>query len=75
MIKIKTPYHHTAAVVVAFRQRYAPATTNKEIAALRRVLTEAYHLDLMTARDYQKALDIKLCYGYGQAPRSSFRRN
>lgn len=32
-------YHHTAAVVAAFRQRYAPATTNKAIAALRRVLT------------------------------------
>lgn len=56
-------YHHTAAVVAAFRQRYAPATTNKAIAALRRVLNEAYRLDLMSAQDYQKAVDIKYVKG------------
>ena len=56
-------YHHTAAVVAAFRQRYAPATTNKAIAALRRVLNEAYRLDLMSANDYQKAVDIKYVKG------------
>ncbi len=59
-------YHHTAAVVAAFRQRYAPATTNKAIAALRRVLTEAYRLDLMSAQDYQKAVDIKYVKGNGK---------
>ncbi len=51
-------YHHTAAVRVALRENFAPVTANKMLSALRRVLLEAYRLDLMSAQDYQKAVDF-----------------
>ena len=54
----KLRYHHTAAVRTALKQRLAPTTTNKMLVALRRVLTEAYRLDLIDAKDYHKAVDI-----------------
>lgn len=54
----KLRYSHTAAVRVALRDNYAPVTANKMLSALRRVLLEAYRLDLMTATDYQKAVDF-----------------
>ncbi len=51
-------YHHTAAVRVALLEKLAPVTANKMLSALRRVLLEAYRLGLMTADDYQKAVDF-----------------
>lgn len=51
-------YQHTAAIRTALVQRYAPATTNKMLCALRRVLKEAYRLELMDATDYAKAVDF-----------------
>ena len=51
-------YRHTAAVRVALRQKLAPVTANKMLSALRRVLLEAYRLGLMSAEDYQKAVDF-----------------
>ena len=51
-------YRHTAAVRTALKQRLAPATVNKMLVALRRVLKEAYRLDLMEFADYTKATDI-----------------
>lgn len=51
-------YQHTAAVRSALMKKYAPATANKMLCALRRVLTEAFKLDLMAATDYQKAVDL-----------------
>ena len=51
-------YHHTAAVRSALKQRLAPTTTNKMLVALKRVLSEAYRLDLMSAEHYQKAVDL-----------------
>jgi site-specific recombinase XerD len=54
----KLRYHHTAAVRVALRQNLAPVTANKMLSALRRVLLEAYRLNLMEATDYQKAVDF-----------------
>jgi integrase/recombinase XerD len=62
----KLRYHHTAAVRTALKQRLAPATTNKMLVALRRVLTEAYRLDLIEASDYHKAVDISNVKGTGQ---------
>ena len=62
----KLRYHHTAAVRNALKQRLAPTTTNKMLVALRRVLTEAYRLDLIEARDYHKAVDIANVKGTGQ---------
>jgi integrase len=54
----KLRYHHTAAVRVALMQNFAPVTANKMLSALRRVLLEAYRLDLIEASDYTKAVDF-----------------
>ncbi len=54
----KLRYHHTAAIRVVLIQSFAPVTANKMLSALRRVLLEAYRLDLMTAADYNKAVDF-----------------
>ncbi|YAF99536.1 MAG: tyrosine-type recombinase/integrase (plasmid) [Nodularia sp. CChRGM 3473] len=51
-------YQHTAAVRTALMQRYAPATANKMLCALRRVLKEAHRLELMDASDFAKAVDF-----------------
>ena len=55
----KLRYQHTAAVRTALIQNLAPTTVNKMLVALRRVLQEAYRLDLMDANDYFKAADLK----------------
>ncbi|MDJ0713894.1 MAG: site-specific integrase [Prochloraceae cyanobacterium] len=52
-------YRHTAAIRTALAQRLEPATVNKMLVALRRVLKEAYRLDLMDANDCAKASDLK----------------
>ena len=62
----KLRYHHTAAVRTALKERLAPTTTNKMLVALRRVLTEAYRLDLMEASDFHKAVDIPNVKGTGK---------
>ena len=51
-------YQHTQAVRTALAERYAPATVNKMLAALRGVLKEAWRLNLMSADDYQRAADL-----------------
>lgn len=51
-------YQHTAAIRTALMQRFAPATANKMLCALRRTLKEACRLDLMNADDYAKAVDF-----------------
>lgn len=40
-------------------EKYAPATANKMLCALRRTLKEALRLELIDARDYARAVDIK----------------
>jgi integrase/recombinase XerD len=52
-------YQHTAAIRAALQQRYAPATANKLLVALRRVLKEARRLGQMSADDYDQASDLK----------------
>ncbi len=54
----KLRYRHTAAVRTALKQKLAPTTVNKMLVALRRVLLEAYRLDLMEMTDYTKAIDL-----------------
>ena len=51
-------YQHTSAIRTALKRRYAPATANKMLCALRRVLKEALRLDLIDPSDYAKAVDL-----------------
>ncbi|MDB9315643.1 tyrosine-type recombinase/integrase [Spirulina sp. CS-785/01] len=51
-------YQHTAAIQAALLEQYAPATANKMICALRRVLSEAYKLELMSADQYETAIAL-----------------
>ena len=52
-------YQHTAALRAACWDRYAPATTNKLLAAVRGVLHEAWRLHLIDADDYRRAADVR----------------
>lgn len=51
-------YQHTAAVRSALMQRLAPATCEKMVCAMRRVLKEARKLKLINAEDYEAAIDL-----------------
>jgi len=52
-------YKHTAALRSALEKKYAPASVNQMLCALRRVLKEALRLDLIDSQDYSKAADVK----------------
>ncbi|MCU0533570.1 MAG: tyrosine-type recombinase/integrase [Hydrococcus sp. Prado102] len=54
----KLRYSHTAALRSVFMEKYAPATANRMLCALRRVLKEARRLKLIEAEDYADAVDI-----------------
>ena len=56
-------YGHTNALRSALSERYAPASVNKHLAALRGVLQEAWRLGLMSAEDYQRAADLQSVKG------------
>lgn len=51
-------YQHTAAIRGVLMERYAPATANRMLCALRRTLKEAQRLGLMSADNYARAVDI-----------------
>ena len=51
-------YPHTQAVRAALAERYAPATVNKHLAALRGVLKEAWRLGLIDGESYQRTVDL-----------------
>ena len=51
-------YKHTSALRTALKQKYAPATANKMLCGLKRVLKEASRLDLIAPLDYTKAVDL-----------------
>lgn len=51
-------YRHTAAVRIALKQKLAAITVNRMLVALRRVLNEAYQLDLIDMTDYNKAISL-----------------
>ncbi len=51
-------YGHTAALRSALAQRYAPASVNQALAALKGVLKAAWRLELMDDRDYARAVDV-----------------
>jgi len=52
-------YKHTAALRAALIEKYAPATANKFLGGLRRVLKEALLLELIAPEDYQRAIAVK----------------
>lgn len=51
-------YQHTAAIRSALMEKYAPATANKMLAAMKRTLKEARRMELITAAEYDRAVDI-----------------
>ena len=56
-------FQHTAAIRSKLADRYAPATTNKMLCALRGTLRSAWRLGQMSAEDYHKAADLKAVRG------------
>ena len=51
-------YQHTAALRAALGDRYAPASANKALSAVRGVLKQCWLLGLMTAEDYHRAANV-----------------
>lgn len=52
-------YQHTVAIRSMLASRYAPATANKILSALRGVLEEAWRLGLVPVEDFRRAADVK----------------
>ncbi|WP_097650907.1 tyrosine-type recombinase/integrase [Candidatus Chloroploca asiatica] len=57
-------YAHTIALRATLVERYAPATANKILAALRRVLQEAFRLGELPAEEYQRAVLVPTVKGH-----------
>ena len=51
-------YAHTAAIRAELAERYAPATANKMLAALRGTLKEAWRLGHLDVETYRRAVDV-----------------
>ena len=51
-------YQHTQALRSHLAERYAPATANRMLSAVRGVLREAFRLGLLSAEDHQRARDV-----------------
>ena len=51
-------YAHAQAIRTALAERYAPATANRMLAALRGVLREAWRLGMLTAEEFDRACDL-----------------
>ncbi len=51
-------HHHVAALRAALAERYAPATANKALAAIRGALRAAWRLDLIPTDAFHRAIDV-----------------
>lgn len=60
-------YQHTAAVRSFLADKYAPATSNKILAALRGVLKETWRLGFVSAEEYHRAVDLPTVKGESPA--------
>ena len=69
-------FQHTATIRAWLAERYAPATANKMLAALRGVFKAAWRLGQMTAEDYTRGLAIwtPCAVGTPQGAGVDFRR-
>ncbi len=56
-------YEHTQAIRAAVAERYAPATANKLLAALRGVLRECWRLGQIQAEEFHRAIDVAAVRG------------
>ena len=52
-------YRHTTAIRARLAQKYAPATANKMLSALRQTLKQAWLLGQMTAEEYSQAIALE----------------
>jgi integrase len=60
---VQLRYPHTLAIHSALAETYAPATATKLLAALRRVLKEAFRLGQIDAEEYQRAVRVPTVRG------------
>lgn len=55
---VQLRYQHVTAVRTALAEHYAPATANRMLAALRRVIQECWRLGYLDADEYRRASDV-----------------
>jgi integrase/recombinase XerD len=57
-------YENTSALRETLREKYAIASVNKMLAAIRQILKTSWRLGLMSAEDYQRAADVGTAKGW-----------
>lgn len=68
-------YAHTAMIRASLLEKYAPATVNRSLAALKGALKCAWRLGLMSADEYMRATDLKRVRHHGVLSGRQLSRN